>query len=429
MSSNYTNSLNTHNSLLNIPNQSITTSRSKYSNPNNHTAHKNNNDSNVQRRNYVDIKFSVPKRYEIIKLLGKGSYGVVCSARDKNIKNGDYVMAIKKITNIFNKEILLKRAIRELKFMFYFQGHKNIVNLINVEIIFNHPFDGLYCYQELIDYDLAKVIHSNVVFTEFHIQWFTYQILCGIKYIHSADVIHRDLKPGNILCTIYGTLKICDFGLARGVGKSQRNVQTSSGSNSNTVSDVVPHITNYVATRWYRAPELILSNKPYTMSIDMWAIGCILAEFYHRRPIFMGKDSIHQVSEIIKYLGTPNEQLLKKFGSIRSWNLLNNITTTAKNNTNQKKFAQEWKDVFPFACHLGLHLLSRLLIWDPMERLTATEALEHPFLNPVRRKNDEPECPHGSFDFTYELKLNSMAKLREYLINEVIQYRNNRNSG
>lgn len=429
MSSNYSNSLNNHNSLLNIPNQPINTSNPKYKNFNIHNTYKNNNDNNVQRRNYVDIKFSVPKRYEIIKLLGKGSYGVVCSARDKNIKNGDYVLAIKKITNIFNKEILLKRAIRELKFMFYFQGHKNIVNLVNVEIIFNHPFDGLYCYQELIDYDLAKVIHSNVVFTEFHIQWFTYQILCGIKYIHSADVIHRDLKPGNILCTIYGTLKICDFGLARGIGKSQRNIQKSLGNDINIDPDVVPHITNYVATRWYRAPELMLSNKSYTMSIDMWAIGCILAEFYHRRPIFMGKDSIHQVSEIIKYLGTPNEQLLKQFGSIRSWNLLNNITTTTRNYTGQRKYAQDWKEIFPFACNLGLNLLSKLLIWNPVERLTAEKALEHPFLSPVRRKNDEPKCPHGSFDFRYELELNSMSKLREYLISEVIQYRNNRNSG
>lgn len=429
MSSNYSNSLHNHDSLLNIPNQPLNTSNSKHTKSNYNNIKNNDNDKTVQRRNYIDIKFSVPKRYEIIKLLGKGSYGIVCSARDNNIKNGDFVLAIKKITNIFNKEILLKRAIRELKFMFYFQGHKNIVNLINVEIIFNFPFDGLYCYQELIDYDLAKVIHSNVVFTEFHIQWFTYQILCGIKYIHSADVIHRDLKPGNILCTIYGTLKICDFGLARGIGVQHKNGQNSKGSNSNTLPNVVSHITNYVATRWYRAPELMLSNKPYTMSIDMWAIGCILAEFYHRRPIFMGKDSIHQISEIIKYLGTPNEQLLKQFGSIRSWNLLYNVTTITKCDPSQGKYSQDWKEVFPFACHLGLNLLSKLLIWNPIERLTAKEALEHPFLNPVRRKNDEPECPHGSFDFKYELELNSMNKLREYLINEVIQYRKNRHSG
>lgn len=136
------------------------------------TSHKPIQENNLKRRNYTDIKFSVPQRYEIIKVLGKGSYGIVCSIRDNHSTNSQFIMAIKKITNIFNKEILLKRAIRELKFMFYFQGHQNIVNFINVEIIFNRPYDGLYCYQELIDYDLAKVIHSDVIFTEFHIQWY-----------------------------------------------------------------------------------------------------------------------------------------------------------------------------------------------------------------------------------------------------------------
>lgn len=369
---------------------------------------------NLKRRNYTDIKFSVPQRYEIIKVLGKGSYGTVCSIRDKYSTDSQFIMAIKKITNIFNKEILLKRAIRELKFMFYFQGHQNIVNFINVEIIFNRPYDGLYCYQELIDYDLAKVIHSDVIFTEFHIQWFTYQILCGVKYIHSANVIHRDLKPGNILCTVYGTLKICDFGLARGIGPNSYNNMFKSNK--------TPHITNYVATRWYRAPELILSNNSYNGAIDMWAIGCILAEFYHRRPIFMGKDSIHQIYEIIRYLGSPPDYLLKQFGSIRSWNMLNNITANPRNIVIEKN----WKECFPFASISGVDLLTKLLNWDPAKRITVKQAIEHPFVSSVRRIDDEPDCPHGSFDFDYELELDSMNKLRQYLIDEVIKFRNSR---
>lgn len=162
---------------------------------------------------YKNANFSISGKYEIIQVLGKGSYGVVCSAKHKlaNEDQEQFTVAIKKITNIFYREILLKRAIREIKFMNYFKGHKHIVNLIDIEIVQDKPYDGLYCYQELIDYDLARVIHSSVQLSEFHIQHFIYQILCGVKYIHSADVIHRDLKPGNILCTVNGCLKICDF--------------------------------------------------------------------------------------------------------------------------------------------------------------------------------------------------------------------------
>lgn len=362
-----------------------------------------------QRRNYIDLQFSLPMRYEILKPLGKGSYGIVCSAFDTK-SDPKYLLAIKKITNIFNKEILLKRAIRELKFMSYFMGHKNIVNLINVELIFNKPYEGLYCYQELIDYDLAKVIHSDTALSEFHIQSFTYQILRAVKYIHSANVIHRDLKPGNILCSEYGNLKICDFGLARALPDvSQQN---------NNNSSQLPHITNYVATRWYRAPELILSHNEYNGAIDMWSVGCILAEFYHRKPVFMGRNSMDQLFKIIRMLGPPEEYVLREFGSIRSWNLIKS------QKEHPIKRTSYWKEIFPFAHPDAMDLLESLLQWDPKKRPDALMALEHPFLQDVRMLDDEPVCPHGPFDFGYELELTSMKQLRQYLSEEVIEFRN-----
>lgn len=385
----------------------------------------------VNRNVYPDLKFSVNNRYTILKILGKGSYGLVCAARDNH--TGNQQIAIKKIVNIFNREILLKRSLRELKFMDWFKGHKNIVNLINVELILNDSFEGLYCYQDLIEYDLAKIIHSNVPFTEFHIKFFIYQIFCGLKFIHSANVIHRDLKPGNILCTLNGCLKICDFGLARGLNnltnsynKNNNNNNNNTGTASNNQSDFFnytnQHITNYVATRWYRAPELILSNKIYGKSIDIWAVGCILAEFYYRKPIFMGKDSMDQIDQIIKLLNLPPKYLLLSFSSIRSWNLINGshkcnyMNCTNSNETNERT---NWKSICPHASTEAIHLIKNLLKWDPNDRYNIEDCLEHTFVQSVRKFDDEPVHPLGEFDANYENELDSMGKLKNYLIKEV----------
>ncbi|SMN20364.1 similar to Saccharomyces cerevisiae YPR054W SMK1 Middle sporulation-specific mitogen-activated protein kinase (MAPK) required for production of the outer spore wall layers [Maudiozyma saulgeensis] len=366
-----------------------------------------------QRNVYVNgsIQFSLPSKYAAIQVLGKGSYGTVCSAKDltakKTFGNKEPLLAIKKITNILSREILLKRSIRELKFMAFFQGHKNIVNLIDVELIFEKPYDGLYCYQELIDYDLSKVIHSSVQLTEFHIRYFTYQILCGLKYIHSAGVIHRDLKPGNILCTVNGCLKICDFGLARGI----EQIEVTKFQQQD--------ITNYVATRWYRAPEIILSRKPYNKSIDMWAVGCILAEFYYRKPLFMGNDSMHQIYEVIKVLGYPPSHLLVDFGSVKAWNLVN---SNSFNNSEKK----DWDAILPGVSIDAVNLLDQLLCWEPDKRISVIDALDHKFVDSVRRNNDEPVCPHGIFDFAYESELKSMTNLKDYLIKEISLFKINR---
>ncbi|SCU94329.1 LANO_0E06436g1_1 [Lachancea nothofagi CBS 11611] len=347
---------------------------------------------------YQKGNFSTPGNYEIIQILGKGSYGVVVSAIDKRGDSKPCRLAIKKVTNIFHREILLKRAIRELKFLSFFRGHKNIVSLVDLEIVSEKPYDGLYCYQELVDYDLARVIHSTVQFSEFHIKHFLYQILCGLKYIHSADVIHRDLKPGNILCSISGHLKICDFGLARGI--SPLFAENKAGE---------IHITNYVATRWYRAPELILSHKRYNKSIDIWAVGCILAEFYGRKPLFMGQDSLHQVSEILKVLGTPSRSTIAKYCSARSYEVFSSRTEVKK---------LSWASVYSSACVEAQNLLDSLLDWDPDKRLEVDQILSHPFVSDVRNSADEPSC-QGPFDYSYEHKFTSMQKLRDTIYEEV----------
>lgn len=150
-----------------------------------------------------------------------------------------------------------------------------------------------------MEFDLSQILKSHVVLTNLHITSFAYQILCGIKYIHSAHVIHRDLKPANLLINPLGELKICDFGLARGhtdvLDKEQHRVR----------------ITEYVVTRWYRAPELIILGGIYDSKIDMWSIGCIFCELLGRRPIFQGKGQLDQLTQISKIRGPFSKEYIK----------------------------------------------------------------------------------------------------------------------
>lgn len=131
----------------------------------------------------------------------------------------------------------------------------------------------------MMDTDLTSIIKSDQPLTEEHYKFFLYQLLRGLKYIHSAKIVHRDLKPRNLLVNSNCDLKICDFGLARPLFK-------------NTKANV---LTEYVATRWYRAPELLLSAMHYTTSVDMWSVGCIFAEMLQRKPFLPGTDTKNQI--------------------------------------------------------------------------------------------------------------------------------------
>jgi serine/threonine protein kinase len=149
-----------------------------------------------------------------------------------------------------------------------------------------------------MEFDLAQILKSHVVLTNLHVTSFAYQLLCGIKYIHSAQVIHRDLKPANLLINPLGELKICDFGLARG----QADVVDK---------DHRVRITEYVVTRWYRAPELIVMGGIYDSKIDMWSIGCIFCELLGRRPIFQGKGQLDQLVQISRIMGPFSKEYVK----------------------------------------------------------------------------------------------------------------------
>ncbi|KAJ1564454.1 Mitogen-activated protein kinase, partial [Nowakowskiella sp. JEL0078] len=156
------------------------------------------------------------KRYKLLRELGQGAYGVVCAA--KSLESGQEV-AVKKVQKIFEKSILAKRALREIKLLKHFNGHENITAISDMDITDPRDYTEVYLVQELMEADLHQIIRSEQPLTDAHFQYFVYQICRGLKYIHSANVLHRDLKPGNLLVNADCELKICDFGLARGLSQ------------------------------------------------------------------------------------------------------------------------------------------------------------------------------------------------------------------
>ncbi|CAG8622907.1 14266_t:CDS:10 [Ambispora leptoticha] len=344
----------------------------------------------------LNQQFLVDEKYQFIRELGQGAYGVVCAARNTQTNEG---VAIKKVTNVFNKTILTKRALREVKLLQHFRGHKNITCLFDMDIINPLDYNEIYLYEELMEADLHAIIRSKQPLTDAHYQSFTYQILCGLKYIHSANVLHRDLKPGNLLVNADCELKICDFGLARGFSEDP---EANTG-----------FMTEYVATRWYRAPEIMLSFQSYTKAIDLWSVGCILAELLGGVPLFKGRDYVDQLNQILQTLGTPNDETLTRIGSPRAQEYIRNLPYMHK---------KPFQELFPNANPLAIDLIERLLAFDPSQRITVEQALEHPYLAVWHDPNDEPVC-NSTFDFSSFESINDPQQMRIMIAEEVANFR------
>ncbi|VAH23409.1 unnamed protein product [Triticum turgidum subsp. durum] len=213
-------------------------------------------------------------------------------------------------------------------------------------------FKDIYVVFELMESDLHQVIKANDDLTKEHYQFFLYQLLRALKYIHTASVYHRDLKPKNILANSNCKLKICDFGLAR----------VAFNDTPTTV-----FWTDYVATRWYRAPELCGSFfTKYTPAIDIWSIGCIFAEVLTGKPLFPGKNVVHQLDLMTDLLGTPSMDTISRVRNEKARRYLSSM---------RKKDPVPFSQKFPNADPLGVKLLEKLLAFDPKDRPTAEEVV------------------------------------------------------
>jgi tRNA A-37 threonylcarbamoyl transferase component Bud32 len=236
--------------------------------------------------------FTVDKRYTMIRTIGSGAYGVVISASDSKHNTN---VAIKMVPKAFSDEIDAKRILREIKLLKHFR-HDNIVCLLDMmppNVHYLEDFTDVYLVADLMETDLHRIIYSKQKLSIDHTQYFIYQVLRGLKYIHSCRVLHRDLKPSNLLVNSNCDLKICDFGLARGIARDPNDAAAHLGTSGGQSGTML--LTEYVVTRWYRAPEIMLACHEYSYPIDVWSVGCIFAELILRKPYFPGDDYIDQV--------------------------------------------------------------------------------------------------------------------------------------
>lgn len=354
-----------------------------------------------RRKNLKDTEFFTDygdaNRYKILEVIGKGSYGVVCAAIDTH--TGEKV-AIKKINDIFEHISDAIRILREVKLLRLLR-HPDIVEIKRIMLPpSKRDFRDIYVVFELMESDLHQVIKANDDLTREHHQFFLYQMLRALKYMHTANVYHRDLKPKNILANANCKLKICDFGLAR----------VAFNDTPTTV-----FWTDYVATRWYRAPELCGSFfSKYTPAIDIWSVGCIFAEVLTGKPLFPGKSVVHQLDLITDLLGTPSSDVI---AGVRNEKARKYLTDMRKKNP--VPFCQK----FPNADPLALRLLQRMLAFDPKDRPTAEEALADPYFKGLAKVEREPACqPISKLEFEFERRRVTKEDVRELIYREILEY-------
>ncbi|CAL5334390.1 unnamed protein product [Camellia sinensis] len=343
--------------------------------------------------NVLGNLFEVPSKYvPPIQPVGRGAYGIVCCATNSETKEE---VAIKRIANAFDNRIDAKRTLREIKLL----CHMDHENVIKIKDIIRPPekdeFNDVYIAYELMDTDLHQIIRSSQELTDDHCQYFLYQLLRGLKYIHSANVLHRDLKPSNLLLNANCDLKICDFGLARTTSETD-------------------FMTEYVVTRWYRAPELLLNCSEYTAAIDIWSVGCILMEILKREPLFPGKDYVQQLLLITEASNTcsPEESDLGFLRSENARKYVKQLPCVPK-----KPFSHKFPDASPIA----IDLAERMLVFDPSKRITVEEALNHPFLSGLHEINEEPTCP-SPFIFDFEQSSLSEEDIKELIWRESLNF-------
>ena len=366
----------------------------------------------------TQMLFEVPSHFRCLRVVGKGAYGMVCEAIDRKAKKGEERVAIKKIKEALYHPLDAKLVLRELKISRLIGKHPNILGIRDlIKPSSKRRMDTIYIVSDFMDTDLYRLCQSQVEFTENHVRHLLYQMLCGLNFMHSANILHRDMKTANLLVDRNFNLQICDFGLARFATPGfDYNCEDSTGSvpEEDDVKNGPPPLTELVVTLWYRAPELV-ANSHYNSSIDLWAVGCIFAEMLLRRPLFPGRDHLHQLQLITDIMGTPTESDIRTIRGAYARRVLRSLPYRPP---------KAWRSVFPNASGAAIDLLQRLLVFDASKRLTAEEALDHPYLRDLKTpvRDMKVETPLNSeFEFD-QLTSPKMHPMRQLIYNEIMLY-------
>jgi len=359
------------------------------------------------------------------------AYGIVWKAVDKRTRQ---VVALKKCFDAFRNATDAQRTFREVMYLQELAGHENIIRLLNIiraendrdiylvfeymgelfprfrvdsptlpqtlDFLLRHrPHENAGCESSgtaesdykargafwklhiqravpsastllAAETDLHAVIRAGIL-EEVHKQYVIYQLLKSLYFMHTAELIHRDVKPSNMLLNSDCHVKVCDFGLCRSV--------------SEMASSSAPVLTDYVATRWYRAPEILLGSTKYTKAVDMWAVGCILGEMIVGKPIFPGNSTMNQLERVLELTGKPTAEDLASIKSPFAHTMVDGIASIRH---------KALHDFFPGASADALDLIKRTMFFNPDKRLTAYEALRHPYVAAFHNEADEPPCPY-----------------------------------
>ncbi|CAA6671418.1 unnamed protein product [Spirodela intermedia] len=332
-------------------------------------------------------------RFQIAEVIGRGRRGLVRAAVDTH--TGERV-AIKKISDIFEHVSDAIRILREIKLLRLLR-HPDIVEIKHI-ILPSSPtdFKDIFIVFELMESDLHQVIMDNEDLTQEHHRFFLYQLLRALKYLHTANVIHRDLKPKNILANADCKLKIDNFNLSRA------SFSDASSSIFWNVCDVLMMLCSF------SYPFIKLS---YTPEIDIWSIGCVFAEMLTRKPLFPGKNMLHHMDLITNLLGTPSAESIAGVRNANARKYLSGM---------QKKKPVPFSQKFPGLDPLGVSLLERLLAFDPNCRPSAKEALADPYFHGLANVDHEPTAqPISKVHFEFEKRKLTKEDVRELIYREV----------
>lgn len=304
------------------------------------------------------------RRLELCYRLGKGAYGMVWKVIEKRTRR---VVVLKKCFDVLGRPEDAQRMYREIMFLQVLNGHDNIIKMQHV--IRSESGQDMYITFDFMQADLHSVIRANVL-QPLHVKYIVYQVLKALKFVHSAGIVHRDVKPSNLLLNADCHMKICDFGLARSLEIGSNMIENA-------------RLTEYVSTRWYRSIEVLLGSTHYTFAVDIWAVGCIYAEMLLRRPLFPGTSAVDQIVKVLELIGRPGVPDIDSVNSAYASTLLEMLPILRP---------VSFVETFPDVSAEALNFMSQCLCYNPHRgsRCSVEEALRHPFIAEFHDPDDEP---------------------------------------